>query len=50
MARGEYEYRRVDLSRRFGPGDKFGDKECITGLQRTRSEGEFSAMLWGWGS
>jgi IgGFc binding protein len=48
--RGEYEYRRVDLSRRFKPGDKFGDKECITGLQRMRSEGAFSATLWGWGS
>jgi IgGFc binding protein len=48
--RGEYEYTRVDLSRRFGPGDKFGDKQCITGLQRMRSEGAFSATLWGWGS
>ncbi|RYZ58245.1 MAG: hypothetical protein EOP08_16410, partial [Proteobacteria bacterium] len=48
--RGEYEYRRVDLSRGFKAGDKFGDKECITGLQRMRSEGAFSATLWGWGS
>ncbi len=47
--RGEYEYRRVDLSRGFRAGDKFGDKECITGLQRMRSEGAFSATLWGWG-
>ena len=47
--RGEYEYRRVDLSRSFKPGDKFGDKQCITGLQRMRSEGAFSATIWGWG-
>ena len=47
--RGEYEYTRVDLSRNFGPGDKFGDSQCITGLQRLRSEGAFSATIWGWG-
>jgi len=46
---GQYEYRRVDLSRQFGPGDSFGDKQCRTGLQRMRSEGPFSATLWGWG-
>jgi len=46
--RGDYEYRRVDLSRGFKPGEKFGDKQCITGLQRTRSEGPFSATIWGW--
>ena len=46
---GQYEYRRVDLSRNFGPGDSFGDKQCRTGLQRMRSEGAFSATLWGWG-
>lgn len=40
----------MDLSRGFKPGDKFGDKECITGLQRMRSEGAFSATLWGWGT
>ncbi|RYZ64466.1 MAG: hypothetical protein EOP08_08935 [Proteobacteria bacterium] len=45
---GQYEYRRVDLSRRFGPGDSFGDKQCKTGLQRMRSDGAFSATLWGW--
>jgi len=49
-SRGDYEYARVDLSRRFGPGDKFGDQECISGLQRMRSEGAFSATLWGWGT
>jgi len=47
--KGDYEYRRVDLSRDFGPGDTFGDKRCITGLQRMRSEGEFTATIWGWG-
>ena len=46
---GQYEYRRVDLSRQFRPGDSFGDKQCRTGLQRMRSEGAFSATLWGWG-
>ncbi|OJY29063.1 MAG: hypothetical protein BGO98_42475 [Myxococcales bacterium 68-20] len=46
---GQYEYRRVDLSRNFGPGDSFGEKRCTTGLQRMRSEGAFSATLWGWG-
>ncbi|MBN9162181.1 MAG: hypothetical protein BGO98_11040 [Myxococcales bacterium 68-20] len=47
---GQYEYGRVDLSRQFGPGDSFGDKRCTTGLQRMRSEGAFSATLWGWGA
>lgn len=46
--RGDYEYRRVDLSHGFKPGEKFGDKQCITGLQRMRSEGPFSATIWGW--
>ncbi len=46
--RGEYEYRRVDLSRGFKPGEAFGDKQCTTGLQRMRSEGPFSATIWGW--
>ena len=48
MARGEYEYRRVDLSRGFKPGEKFGDKQCIAGLQRMRSDGPVSATIWGW--
>ena len=47
---GQYEYTRVDLSRLFRPGDKFGDKQCRTGLQRMKSEGPFAATLWGWGS
>ncbi len=52
--RGEYEYTRVDLSRRGKPGDKFGEGDaatvCQTGLQRMRSEGPFTATLWGWDS
>ncbi|AKU95629.1 hypothetical protein AKJ09_02293 [Labilithrix luteola] len=53
-SRGEYEYTRVDLSRHFHPGDTFGDGDagtvtvCRTGLQRMRSEGPFTATLWGW--
>jgi len=46
--RGEYEYRRVDLTHEFKPGEKFGDKQCRAGLQRMRSEGPFSATVWGW--
>jgi len=46
--RGEYEYRRVDLSRNYGPGEKFGDKTCKTGVQRMRSEAPFTATLWGY--
>ncbi|MBX3219653.1 MAG: IgGFc-binding protein [Labilithrix sp.] len=46
--RGEYEYTRVDLSRNGGPGQTFGDKTCQTGLQRMRSDGPFTATLWGW--
>jgi len=49
-SRGEFEFTRVDLSRSFGPGDRFGDKRCTTGLQRMRSDGPFSATLWGWGT
>ncbi len=52
--RGEYEFTRVDLSRNFQPGDTFGDGDaatvCRTGLQRMRSEGPFTATLWGWDS
>ena len=46
--RGDYEYVRVDLSRDDGPGDKFGDGVCQTGRHRMRSEGPFTATLWGW--
>ncbi|AKV00697.1 hypothetical protein AKJ09_07360 [Labilithrix luteola] len=46
--RGEYEYRRVDLARSSGPGEQFGSSVCQSGLQRMRSEGPFTATLWGW--
>ena len=46
--RGEYEFVRVDLQRNGGPGQTFGDKVCQTGLHRMKSEGPFTATLWGW--
>lgn len=46
--RGEYEFVRVDLARRSGPGDSFDGGVCQTGLQRMRSDGPFTATLWGW--
>ncbi len=46
--RGQYEYVRVDLSRNHGPGDTFGTSVCQYGLQRMRSEGPFTATIWGW--
>ena len=46
--RGEYEFTRVDLSRDHGPGDRFGDTVCQSGLHRMRSEGPFTATIWGW--
>ncbi len=48
--RGEYEFTRVDLTRARGPGAKFGDKVCQSGLQRMRSAGPFTATIWGWDS
>jgi IgGFc binding protein len=47
--RGKYEYTRVDLIRHFGPGQSFGTGVCRSGLQRMRSDGPFTATLWGWG-
>jgi IgGFc binding protein len=46
--RGEYEFTRVDLARDRGPGDRFGDTVCQSGLHRMRSEGPFTATIWGW--
>jgi len=46
--RGEYEYVRVDLSRERGSGDKFDAGVCQYGVQRMRSEGPFTATIWGW--
>jgi IgGFc binding protein len=48
--RGDYEYTRVDLARQGGPGDSFGTSVCRNGLQRMKSEGPFTATLWGWGA
>ncbi len=47
-ARGEYEFVRVDLQRDGGPGQAFGDKVCQTGLHRMKSDGPFTATIWGW--
>jgi len=46
--RGEYEFTRVDLARNYGPGQAFGSSVCQKGLQRMKSEGPFTATLWGW--
>ncbi len=46
--RGEHEFTRVDLSRDRGPGDTFGASVCQSGLQRMRSDGPFTATVWGW--
>ena len=46
--RGEFEYLRVDLSRDGKPGDTFDAGVCQYGLQRMRSDGPFTATLWGW--
>jgi len=46
--RGDYEWTRVDLARDGGPGDTFGSSVCRNGLQRMKSEGPFTATLWGW--
>jgi IgGFc binding protein len=48
--RGEYEWRRIELARRFGKSDSFGDTTCGLGLQRMRSDGQFTATVWGWDS
>jgi IgGFc binding protein len=45
---GEFEFRRVDLSRDGGPGETFGEKTCTFGLHRMKSDGAFTATLWGW--
>jgi hypothetical protein len=47
-SRGELEYTRVDLSRKGGAGATFGDRTCTKGLHRMRSEGAFTATIWGW--
>ena len=46
--RGDYEFVRVDLARDGGPGYALGDKVCRNGLHRMRSDGPFTATIWGW--
>jgi len=46
--KGEFEYVRVDLSRSAGPGDTFDAGVCQVGMQRMRSDGPFTASVWGW--
>ena len=46
--RGDYEYVRVDLMRDRGPGQAFDGGVCESGLQRMRSDGPFTATVWGW--
>ncbi|AKU94237.1 hypothetical protein AKJ09_00901 [Labilithrix luteola] len=46
--RGQYEFVRIDLSRNHEAGQAFGSSVCRTGLQRMRSDGPFTATLWGW--
>ncbi len=46
--RGDYEFTRVILSRNYRPGDSFdGGGTCQYGLQRTKSDGPFTATIWG---
>ena len=47
--RGQYEFTRVDLIRSFGPGQTFDGGVCQSGLQRMKSQGPFTATVWGWG-
>ncbi|MBN9164964.1 MAG: hypothetical protein BGO98_35700 [Myxococcales bacterium 68-20] len=46
--RGDYEFARVDISSAGLPGAKSGDKACFYGTHHLRSEGPFTATLWGW--
>jgi len=46
--RGEFEFTRVSISKRRMPGVKTADgKECTYGAHHLRSEGAFTATLWG---
>ncbi|AKU99670.1 hypothetical protein AKJ09_06334 [Labilithrix luteola] len=47
-AKGKYEFTRVDLMRSHGHGQEFDGGVCQSGLQRMRSDGPFTATLWGW--
>lgn len=45
--RGDYEFMRVDLSRDGKPGDTSDAGTCQYGVQRMRSDGPFTATIWG---
>ncbi|MDF2692537.1 MAG: hypothetical protein K0S65_920, partial [Labilithrix sp.] len=45
---GEFEYRRVDLSRGGGHGEAFPGGTCTFGLHRLKSNGPVTATIWGW--
>lgn len=47
-ARGEYEFARVDLGTKGKPGQTSDAGVFWTGLHRMRSDGPFTATLWGW--
>ena len=47
---GEFEYVRVDLGTDGKPGEVADGGVCQSGLHRLRSEGPFTATLWGWDS
>ncbi|MBX3200765.1 MAG: IgGFc-binding protein [Labilithrix sp.] len=50
-ADGEFEYARVDLTRNGLPVSVLPDgPPCGHGFQRLRSDGPFTATLWGWDS
>ncbi|AKU94810.1 hypothetical protein AKJ09_01474 [Labilithrix luteola] len=46
--RGQYEWLRIDLTKDYRPGTTFEAGVCQSGLQRMKSEGPFTATLWGW--
>jgi len=47
---GEFEYVHVDLGTDGNPGKVPDGGVCKSGLHRLRSEGPFTATLWGWDS
>lgn len=46
--RGDYEFARVDLSKYGTPGVKTDEHTCYYGAHRLRSDGPFTATIWGW--
>ncbi len=46
--RGEYEFARVDLGTKGKPGLTSDAGVCSSGLHRMRSDGPFTATIWGW--